>query len=118
MRACVRVCAYERARVCVKSKSVCDSCLLFTCIYACVRTAVPRSTETHLGKGSRDTFLSPFINSSCVEPRVSANPIHPEHRVKGMAQAGQLDVSRLVVPALLMLGWIVGCAVVVYWVFN
>ncbi|XP_029111191.1 sarcoplasmic/endoplasmic reticulum calcium ATPase regulator DWORF-like [Scleropages formosus] len=35
-----------------------------------------------------------------------------------MAQTGQVDASRMVVPALLMVGWIVGCAVVVYLVFN
>ncbi|XP_035242299.1 sarcoplasmic/endoplasmic reticulum calcium ATPase regulator DWORF-like [Anguilla rostrata] len=36
----------------------------------------------------------------------------------GQKAAGQLDASRLIVPVLLMLGWIVGCAVVVYIVFS
>ncbi|XP_036391878.1 sarcoplasmic/endoplasmic reticulum calcium ATPase regulator DWORF-like [Megalops cyprinoides] len=36
----------------------------------------------------------------------------------GQKAAGQLDTSRLLVPALLLLGWIVGCAVVVYYVFS
>ncbi|XP_041120757.1 sarcoplasmic/endoplasmic reticulum calcium ATPase regulator DWORF-like [Polyodon spathula] len=35
-----------------------------------------------------------------------------------MGNSGQMNASRLVMPALLMVGWIVGCAVVVYFVFS
>ncbi|XP_028650345.1 sarcoplasmic/endoplasmic reticulum calcium ATPase regulator DWORF-like [Erpetoichthys calabaricus] len=35
-----------------------------------------------------------------------------------MTSTGQMDASRYVVPVLLMIGWIVGCALVVYFVFS
>ncbi|XP_043378695.1 sarcoplasmic/endoplasmic reticulum calcium ATPase regulator DWORF [Caretta caretta] len=35
-----------------------------------------------------------------------------------MAEVGEIPYSRLVVPALLMVGWIVGCVLMVYIVFS
>ncbi|XP_058845627.1 sarcoplasmic/endoplasmic reticulum calcium ATPase regulator DWORF-like [Acipenser ruthenus] len=35
-----------------------------------------------------------------------------------MGNSGQMNASRLVMPVLLMVGWIVGCVVVVYFVFS
>ncbi|XP_030072696.1 sarcoplasmic/endoplasmic reticulum calcium ATPase regulator DWORF [Microcaecilia unicolor] len=35
-----------------------------------------------------------------------------------MAEPGQIEYSRLIVPALLIVGWIVGCGVMVYIIFS
>ncbi|XP_043378694.1 sarcoplasmic/endoplasmic reticulum calcium ATPase regulator DWORF isoform X1 [Chelonia mydas] len=39
-------------------------------------------------------------------------------RICGLDRKGEIPYSRLVVPALLMVGWIVGCVLMVYIVFS
>nr|XP_028818506.1 DWARF open reading frame [Denticeps clupeoides] len=51
-------------------------------------------------------------------PWAQRNQSDKPREAMGQKATGQLDTSRLLVPILLMLGWIVGCAIVVYFVFS